>query len=115
MQNYIEIYKYYKKQDELIQFVFIDMLKNLIKWIKSVEELKTSFSNEQYSHLLNDMKYFLDEVWVSEASWFTAYKKLDYTSNKDISELIDIKDSWSIAKLSLIRRKLYINLYKHSL
>jgi len=114
MPNFIEIYKYFKSLPKLNQLVFIDMLKNLIAWIEQVEKMKEKFSTDEFKLIYDDMKNYMKEVWFSETSWFIVYKKVDYTSNKDIADLININNSWSISKMTLIRRGAIFSLVKNS-
>lgn len=115
MPNFIEIYKYYKSLDnKLNQLVFIDLLKNLIAWIWQVNNIKEKFSTDEFKIIYDDMVSYMKEVWVSETSWFTIYKKVDYTSNKDIANEININNSWSISKMTLIRRWCILTLVKNN-
>jgi len=114
MPNFIEIYKYFKSLPKLNQLVFIDMLKNLIAWIEQVEKMKEKFSTDEFKVIYDDMVNYMKEVWVSETSWYTLYKKVDYTSNKDIADLININNSWSISKMTLIRRWAIFSLVKNN-
>jgi hypothetical protein len=111
--NYIKIYKYYQSLEELNKFIFIDLLNDLIKWFNSVENLKKDFQKSEYKEHIEDILSFINNLWLNKANWFIVYKKTDYTVNKDIANIINIDDSSTISKLTMIRRVIILNLIKY--
>lgn len=104
MNNHIEIYKYYQTLPELNKLVFIDTLESLVLWIKSINKMKEYYTNNEYKQYLSYFVDFFHELWMINISWFMVYKKVDYTANKKIAELIDISSNQTISNFAMVRR-----------
>ena len=111
MNNSIKIYKYYQTlPSDLNKLVFIDALESLVVWIKSVNNIKDEYINHENKEYF---EYFIDyfqELGMSDISWFMVYKKTDYTANKNISELIDIKTKQNISRMAMMRKMAILKL-----
>lgn len=116
MNNSIKIYKYYQTlPSDLNKLVFIDALESLVVWIKSVNNIKDEYINHENKEYF---EYFIDyfqELGMSDISWFMVYKKIDYTANKNISELIDIKTKQNISRMAMMRRIVILKLIEYNI
>lgn len=104
-----KIYKYYNELDYLNKIVFLDLINDLISWINVINKLKNDYSKLETDskNYFSDLELLFKEKWLSRASWFIFYKKLDYYTNEDIKKNYNTNLSETLSKLSL-KRRLYI-------
>lgn len=107
------IYIKYQEMWDIQQAIFLDVLNDLICWVKSIQNISTHFSKEKNRLYLDEVIKDLSEKWLLKTEWMFYYKKTDYVKNKKISSIMDtISKSW-ISRCSMLRRGIIRILIEH--
>lgn len=82
--------------------------------MKTMEKAKKTYAESEWKEYLDFLIDEMKNLWLYEVTGIMMYKKTDYTRSTKIAEFMDIKDKWNIARLTMARRCIVMDLMKHN-